>query len=208
VAGYLTDGPQATVLLWRRERLPLPLGYLAPEGKPLRDELDAGLGIAEEVSRLFRVGSIPIKDKDGKLRAQPTPVWVLAKDLLTVSRDRLPDRKDIAGLVEHYGAERTYWAAIEPLFRLFMRSLAEEPAAGQTLEAHFSAMLTMWKDNLRTVARRTFEELVGGLESDMRSLRAAALAQRQFNWLLYRMLPTAEREAAAAGRRDEREVRA
>jgi CRISPR system Cascade subunit CasA len=205
VTGYLTDGPQATVILWRRERLPLPLSYLAPEGKPLRDELHTALTIAEDVSRLFGTSSVPIKV--GKRKTQYSPVWVLASKLLTMAPNRTPDRKDINNLADHFVVERTYWAALEPPFRRFMDQLADEPGAGQTLDAHYEEVSTVWKEDIRRIARHTFDDLVAALETDARSLRAAALARRQFNWLLNKMLPPATLDPVPAGGHEQREVR-
>lgn len=207
VIGYRTDGPQGPVTLWRRDRLPLPLSYLAPEGKPLRDELHSALEIAEGASRLFRVGSIPTKQKSGKLTKPPSPMWVLAKEMLTMSSERVPDeKKDIAPLASHFAAERAYWAALELPFRRHTLALADEPANGQTPEDHFDELLGSWKEEIRAIARRTFSDLVTSLASDARSLRATALAQRRFNWLLNVMLPPVRRDIAPAATQEQTEV--
>lgn len=208
VIGYLTDGPQGAVILWRRERLPLPMRYLAPEGKALRDELSGGLKAAEEVSRLLGVGYIPVKDEAGKPKSSPSPVWVLARELLTMSSQRTPDREDITKLADHFTAARTYWAALELPFRQFMRDLAKEPAQGQALDDHYHEELDHWKQEIRVIVKCTFEDLVVALESDAQSLRAVALAQRRFNWLLNVTLPATQQQRTDAERQKEMEARA
>lgn len=213
VIGYLTDGPQGAVILWRRDRLPLPMRFLAADehGKALRDELASGLKVAEEVSQLFRAVSIPVKSKAGKAYKSPSPMRILAEGLLTMSPDRKPDLKDITNLIDHFAAGRTYWAALEPPFRTFMLALAHDPASGQTpddYDDYYHAVLSRWKEDIRAIARRTFDDLVAALESDAQSLRAAALAQRQFNWLLTVMLPPAERHPAPVGSQQEMEAHA
>jgi CRISPR system Cascade subunit CasA len=209
VIGYRTDGPQGAVTLWRRDRLPLPLCYLFAEGKPLRDELDSGLKSAEEVGRLFRAGRVPVPQESGKFKNWPSPMWVLAKELLTMAPERTPDeKKDIAPLADHFAAERAYWAALEPPFRRFMRVLAEQPVGDQSLEEHCEVALSAWKEEVRVIAKHTFNELVAALESDARSLRAAALAQRRFNWLLNLTLPVERIKTPAVGRNERVEMRA
>ena len=208
VIGYRTDGPTGPVILWRRERLPLPLSYLAPHGKSLRDELHSGLEAAENIGRLFGTGHIQVKQESGKSKGQRSPVWVLAKEMLTMSPERKPDTKDIVGLADHLAAERSYWASVETPFRHVMRNLASEPTEGRTLADHLDTILTNWKEELRSIARHTFREIIASLESDVRSLRAAALAQRQFNWLLNEILPAPEPNSAAVVMREQSEVRA
>lgn len=209
ITGYRTDGPQGPVILWRHERLPLPLSYLSPEGKPLRDELSSALQVAEGVGRLFGTGSFSVTVKSGKTTHVFSPAWVLAKELLTMNPERTLSKQrkqDVVALINHFAAERTYWAQMEPPFRRLMVALAEDPAMNQSREQHFDAVLCSWKEEIRSIAWRTFTEFVSALESDTRSLRAAAIAQSRFNWLLRELLPVPQQEFALAGARQQTEA--
>lgn len=172
VLGYCTDGPQAKIVLWRHERLPLPLDYLTE--KPLRDTLRDAISLAEDVSTLFTHG-FGGGGRDQK--RYPRPMRVLAAALLAGVSDRQPDSRDIEHQVDHLGAERAYWSALEVPFRRFMVDLAEGRSD-----------LSQWAAEVGAISRRTFDEIVRDLDTSARSLRAAALAQRAFGWQLEGML--------------------
>lgn len=172
VLGYCTDGAQAKIILWRHERLPLPLDYLTV--KPLRDTLRDAISLAEDVSALFTHG-FGASGRDQK--RYPRPLRVLAESLLAGISERRPDGHDIEHQVEHLGAESAYWSALEVPFRRFMVDLAEERSD-----------LSQWAGEVGTIARRTFDAIGRDLDSSARSLRAAALAQRAFGWQLEGML--------------------
>lgn len=167
VLGYRTDGAQAKIVLWRHERLPLPLDYLTV--KALRDSLRDAITLAEEVSALFTRGF----GGGPKQKPYPRPMRVLAEALLAGISDRRPDGGDIERQVNHFGAERAYWSALEVPFRRFMVDLAAEQAD-----------LPQWARTVESVARQTFVSVMRSLDTSARSLRAAALAERSFGWQL------------------------
>jgi len=179
VLGYLNDGARATIILWRHDQLPLPARYLTD--KALRDKLRGGLSLAEDVSRLFKA------DYGGSgQKRYARPMRVLAGELLTGVTERQADKGDIDELVEHFGAERAYWAALEPRFRRFMVMLAER--ADESGEEGEREALGEWLGDVARCARDTFHVAIRSLDESARALRAAALAERAFNWQLSDLL--------------------
>jgi CRISPR system Cascade subunit CasA len=180
VLGYLNDGVQATIILWRHDRLPLRLAYLSD--RDLRDTLRDALNLAEDVSELFQLG---FGGGGGQKRSYPRPMRVLAAALLTGISGRKADERDMRQLVKHYGAEREYWSALEPSFRSFMSRLADAVDADEK-----RTTLSEWVDSVERRARDAFGTVVGGLDLSARALRAAALAERAFNWQLREIVTT------------------
>lgn len=183
VLGFLNDGAQATVILWRHERLPLPLNYL--NDRALHDKLADALALAEAVSKLFK----PIYS--GGKKSYPRPMRVLAEELLRGMADRKPDGSDIERLVKHLGAERDYWAALDPHFRHFMVDLAAKMAVDGVEGGRIA--FAAWAKDVSTCARRAFHAAIDSLDTSGRSFRAQALAERAFNWQLHDLLPQPEK---------------
>lgn len=183
VLGFMNDGAQATIILWRHERLPLPLNYL--NVRSLRDRLGDALALAEEVSSLFK----PISS--GGQKSFPRPMRVLADELLTGTASRKADKGDVERLVESLGAERDYWARLGPHFRAFMGTLAEQMEA-EGRDGGDAAYLD-WAKTVAVCARQAFRVATDSLDTSGRSLRSQALAERAFNWQLRDMLPQPER---------------
>lgn len=183
VLGFMNDGPQATIILWRHERLPLPLTYL--DDRSLRDALGEALTLAEDVSKLFKSGF------SGGAKKYPRPMRVLADELLTGTASRKADGGDIDRLVKHLGAERDYWSRLDPHFRQFMVMLAERSAA-EGRDGRRAAFAT-WAEDVGACARQAFRAATDSLDSSARSLRAQALAERTFNWQLRDALPQQEK---------------
>jgi CRISPR system Cascade subunit CasA len=151
---------QAKVLLWRRERLPVPPAYLSQPTlvETLQDEIDRAEKVAEEALSvaLRRLEKELIKpDQEGPLhRGQLDPLRRL----------------------EEQGA-RTYWSILEHEFKPFMDELANDAGAQ-----------AKWIEVLRRAARDAFREQLRGLSESRRSLRAVALAERKLNGQLVRLL--------------------
>jgi CRISPR system Cascade subunit CasA len=160
VHGLLTD--QARVVLWRHERLPLPLAYL--EEKELQDRLAAALALAEEVARVV--------DQSSEM---------LARLLLAPTADqpgaRQPDRQAVGQLKQSLGGERAYWSRLEGPFTTF---LIDQAADRRPEGGYGHAALGAWATALRAAARAAFDEAASGLDGSGRSLKALAVAERRF----------------------------
>lgn len=187
VLGIASRPGKQIILLWRHERLPLPLIYL--NNSKIRGMLARALDLAERVSKLFKPGFFKGDPSAGK-KGYPRPMRVLADELLTATASRKADGGDVERLVKHLGAERDYWARLDAPFRRFMVTLAERMEA-EGREGGEAAYLN-WAEDVAACARRAFRAAIDSLDTSGRSLRAQALAEREFNWQLRAMLPHRE----------------
>lgn len=164
--GLATDPRNAaSVLLWRQERLPLPLAYLNDQDLTFR--LEEALALAETVAKVLTGG-----------------VRCLAKLLLGAASDhpdgRQPDPDDITNLAKHLAADQRYWSRLEePFARLLVGLPDDQTAVGEAGGAADSAFRA-WATELRRVAGDVFAETTRGLDGSARSLKAVARAQRLF----------------------------
>lgn len=169
--GMLTD--QASVLLWRHERLPLPLVYLGDED--LVAALKKALGMAEAVGNAVGKAS-----KD------------LSRLLLAPDSDRpdarQPARADVDQLAKSFGMERAYWPRLEAPFKGLLKNLPQDKKEHSGFTEYGAKQLPVWIDELSHAARNAFDAATAGLGSSARSLKAVAKAQRRLNWEIARAL--------------------
>lgn len=176
--GLCTD--RAKVLLWRHERLPLPLAYL--DDTDLLSTLKDGLDLAESVGRLFSSGFVDITTEEGP-RKVPSPFRKLAAVALSPMDDTKADPGAVGRLLVHLAPGRLYWSRLETPFKRFMVELAEERAGNRPENA-----FREWVVALRDSAVGAFKEATLGLDGSGRTLRAVALAEREFNRRLRELL--------------------
>ena len=128
VTGLATDtGKAASIMLWRQERLPLPLAYLVEENQCLLGALKDALSLAEEVGRLLDPGFIKIEkaDKKGKIfdKSDPSPLRDLARLVLFPDKDEralnIEQKKEIVQLIESLSPARPYWVQLGISFNDF-----------------------------------------------------------------------------------------
>ncbi len=167
VFGVATDaGKAASVVLWRQERLPLPLAYLTDED--LVDRLKEVLDLAHDTAKVVT-----------------TATRILAQRLLSPDSDdrqaRQPDRGQVQQLVDHLGAARRYWARLEvPFNELLVRLPNDRISTGE--EADYGQReVPRWAAQLRRAARDVFAETTRGLDGSARSLKAVTQAERYFH---------------------------
>jgi CRISPR system Cascade subunit CasA len=164
--GLSTD--RAKVLFWRHERLPLPLAYLNNED--LVDGLRRALDFTERVAGLLR----------GAVRR-------LAELSLAPESDlggRSAHGKDVTNLVTALGAERRYWSRLETPFKELLIDLerdqhVENPNYPDQI-AYGVSVLPAWADTVIAAARRSLEDVTRSFDTSARTLKAAAVAERQF----------------------------
>ncbi|MGA9994153.1 MAG: type I-E CRISPR-associated protein Cse1/CasA [Pyrinomonadaceae bacterium] len=170
VYGFATEiGKAASVILWSRERLPLPLAYL--NEPKLVDVLEQALKLAQEIAEPLRKG-----------------IRLLAKLLLAPLSDapqsRQPDEKDVSRLTASFGADRVYWSRLEANFKRLLVDLPEEyREIEDTTQPSYQA-LTLWARQLDATARDAFTIVINSLSGSARDLKAAAEAERYFNLLM------------------------
>jgi CRISPR system Cascade subunit CasA len=146
---------QAQPLLWRRDRLPVPLAYLEQGGdSALLDALGRGLTLAEQAGQ-----------------ALERAARHLAATLLTLGARR-PDPKQVADVSNHLALGRAYWPALEPPFR---RLLADLPTAASGPTTLWQTIpFRRWALAVNRAAKTAYAEGTVGLDRTSRAFRAVA----------------------------------
>lgn len=159
--GMATEPGNAVVEFYRSEHMPLPVAYL--KDLHLVELLTRALEAAENTaSELWKASStmaavLLAPDEESERRANPD---------------------DIRDLRATMGAERRYWAGLEPLFRETMQALPD-----QSVEA-----MRRWFDWLREAAWTTFNDVSDGLGDNPRALKAVVRGREQLAQGLGRVL--------------------
>ncbi len=180
--GLVTD--KASVLLWRHERLPLPLAYLDPANGGLVDALKEALNLAEETGQALR-----------------TAGFILAERLLAPESDqpnaRKPQAEDTRRLATSFELERAYWPHLDVAFKLLIEDLPQphDRVEERGLVTYGVVAIPRWRELLKRTARDVFDAATRGLDTSSRSLKATALAKRTLEWGLAKALDTQVRVA-------------
>lgn len=174
VVGFASDaGKAASVVLWRHERLPLPLAYL--DDPALVSALRDALTLAEHAGALLRHGFDDAPA--GGERKRPRPLQVLAEELLPAPGDSRPDPAAVAALVAHLAPERRYWSRLETPFHDLLLRLPDDRAEDDGSASYGVAALPRWAATLAVATRRAFDEAAAGLDASARGLKAVARAR-------------------------------
>lgn len=163
--GLATDrGKAASVLLWRHERLPLPLSYLKDEN--LLGKLKDALEIAEKVGREL--------DRSA---------WNLAKLTIAPEAERLNknQRKGVENLTDQLSIARPYWAQLGQSFNRLLTDLAEDRTEDDGEIIYGQNVLPWWAEEVRQSARLAFREATSSLDRTGRMLKAVTIAEDSFN---------------------------
>jgi CRISPR system Cascade subunit CasA len=174
---------RAKLLFWRHERLTIQPRYLenSDEGKDLRTRVGQALDLAERVGRLLSRAYVDI-EREGKTFPVPSPVRVLAKELLGSD-------EGVENIVAALGPERGYWSRLDLPFVELLRDLPEDTTKDSS-DLPGAAVIERWSREVVRAAQEAFGQAVSGLEQSARGLRAIAIAERELERRL--------REAAAA----------
>jgi len=200
ITGLATEkGKAASVLLWRHERLPLPLQYLQDED--LIATLKEALGLAEDIGKLLGSGFVKaeITDKKGKQKTIPvaSPLRKLARLILFPEAEgqklNKNQRKEIENLVNSLSPTRPYWAALGIVYSRFMVELAEDKS-----EERIDS-LRKWAKEIRSAAQDTFNETTRSLDRTGRTLKAVSIAENEFSIRLYNILKTYSNDTKEGG---------
>lgn len=169
--GLATDpGKAASVVLWRHERLPLPLAYLTED--PLRQRLEEALTLGERTAAALGAGT-----------------WALAKLLLAPNSDdpeqRQPLGGDIGELRRHIAADRRYWPRLEVPFARLLVALPDDWVLDEDEKREYGGrQIPAWKEVLERGAWRAFDETTRGFDRAGRDLKAVAKARGTFGYRL------------------------
>lgn len=154
LAAYGLCANRSKLLLWRHERLPVPLHYLdsTERAAELSAELSSEISRAEDVERLL----------DGA-------VYELCRRTLTQEGQR-EDRDRVRNLSRALQWRLQYWSQLDDAA---MTLIVQLPRDGD--EA-----VRRWRDQLRQAAVKAFEGSVLALGGSVRGMQSAAVARPRF----------------------------
>ena len=166
VIGLATDiGKAASVLLWRHERLPLPLQFLVND--KLVAKLKEALGLSEDIAR----------------NALNSAIWNLAKLIIAPEADNLNDnqKKEINNFCDSLASEKSYWAQLGIAFPKFLMALANDvkEVDNEVIYGHNS--LPGSAIEVRSAAWQAFREATNSLNYSTRIFKAVTIAENNFS---------------------------
>lgn len=189
----------ASVVLWRHERLPLPLSYLRDQD--LVAALGQELNRAEAVGHLLEPGSEAVKLPNGKTARFPRPAQILGETLAKTS-ERQPTPEVVRQVLDRLQLTRGYWSRLETPFRRLLVDLPGEREENQDGVVLFGRAKAgpAWHRAIREAALAAFREGTRGLERTASSRGWKAISQAEVS--LYSRLgqilphPAAQENAA------------
>jgi CRISPR system Cascade subunit CasA len=191
MVGLISD--QASILLWRHERLPLPLKLLEEKNENLLEKLRDALDVAESAGRLLGSGfvEIEITDKKGKSKniSVPSPLHILASYMLKPDEPEKADKNAVKSLVDSLSPSRPYWAQLGIFFNELLIRLPEDNTGGES----GNTALPWWAKRIRQAACDAFEETANSLDRSARMLKAITLAENEFHTQLEKTLEDIEK---------------
>lgn len=162
-------GKAANLLLWRQERLPLPLAYL--DDKDLLDKLRTALDLAE--------------------KSYETLTWNLkrvASLVLFPESEVRPRDRGVVDLLKAWALGRLYWSKLEAPFRQLLAELPDDQEnGGDGAIIYGNRKIPDWSRTVSQAASETFREVAAGLERSVRSLKAVARVEGPFRSHLYNL---------------------
>jgi CRISPR system Cascade subunit CasA len=193
VMGMITN--QAKIILWRDERLPLPIIYL--EDKKLCEKLKTALEIADKADRLLGPGfhSIKVTDKDGKKKEMlfPSPLRQLAAGILYPANPREADKNAVVALVLSISPSRSFWAEMGISFDYLLSKLPEDQQGGE----YGATILPWWNKVVRNAALKAFDQAVEAIDQTGRILKETTLAEKEFRIQLAKIIPNTKKGGEA-----------
>jgi CRISPR system Cascade subunit CasA len=153
VTGMVND--QASVSLWSREILPLPLRYLTE--KSLTAALKQAIQLTED---------------------SETPL----KEALKTLSITLVGKVDAPKLAESFQAKEHYWSSLNAPFKQLLEDLAADVQEDEDGEVRFGEVeLPKWAKFVVEQADEALQHAINSLRGTARELKAASLAQAEFN---------------------------
>lgn len=172
ITGVATEGGKAAqLILWRSERLPLPLAYL--EDVNLLGELRLALDVSEKGHDCLNQH---MRNLAELVLAPPVP-----------GQKRQAVSQEVARLVKSWAPGRRYWSRLEAPFRHLMAELPEDRTENEDGEVLYGTrLLPDWRRTVYQAAWQSFKEVANGLEKTVRSLKAVAQVEGRFKAALKR----------------------
>jgi len=185
LSGLVSD--RASIALWRQERLPLPLAYLAEKNENLLGALKDALGLAEDVGKLLGSGfiKIEINDKKGKtIDMSASPLHLLASNILEPEHPENADKDTVKALIESLSPARPYWAQLGISFNRLLVKLPEDKIDDE----YGKKVLPWWAKEIHHAALDAFSETTGSFDRTGRMLKAVTIAENEFKYRLFVIL--------------------
>jgi len=187
--GLATDiGKAANILLWRQERLPLPLAYL--EGKRLLSKLKEALDLAEEVNRTLelhlRVVALTILDPetDAERHLRDIAISIIKPEIGKRLSGALFST-EVKTAIKSWAPDRFYFSQLEGPFRKLLVELPEDRQEDEDGDFEYGVeQLPRWGRVLRQAALEVFGAIAAGLGGSPRALKAVAQVEGRFRWAL------------------------
>lgn len=195
VVGLATDKDK--VLLWRHERMPVPIGILGTAD--LTERLGTLIGEAEAVGALLSRGLFWSATSKKTIRTEPVGRIQSIADLvlspllevrfpgiLRTSDGRAPEdthNKASLDLSISLDPRPAYWARLEKHFFALLEELPNDwdTASDDWKPDDQQAATNAWREHVKDEARRALEDSVRTLGTTARAIRAVARVRTGFN---------------------------
>jgi hypothetical protein len=184
--GLATDiGKAANILLWRQERLPLPLAY-REDVENLLGKLKDALDLAEEVSRIMelhlRVVALTILDPKTDAERHTRDIAIIIFTPETGKRlSGALFSSEIKNVVKTWAPARLYFSQLEvPFQRLLVELPKDQADDGEGGIDYGGKEMPIWKKVLQEAARGAFDTIATGLGGSPRALKAVAQVEDRF----------------------------
>ena len=153
----------ASVIMWKHERLPLPIAYL--DDNRLIDRLREGFAIVEKVG-----------DAIGK------SLWVFGSLMLSpgsLQKDgRRSKRSDVRDLIAGFPVERNFWNRLEIPFLNLLEEIPKHPIDDiKSSTEVLDDPLVRWSETVKRTAISSFNEVMRSIDGSVRNMKAVTIAE-------------------------------
>jgi CRISPR system Cascade subunit CasA len=212
VVGLATD--QGKALLWRHDRMPLPVGILS--SNDLMERLGLLIAEAERVGAELSNGLFWSATNRKTIRSEPVGRIQAIADLLLApslelrgpgivrtSLGRAPEEahnKSALDLSESVDPRPAYWARLEEHFFDLLERLPNDwdQANANWKHGDQQTATRIWRDHVEQEAKRALEESIRSLGMTARAIQAVARVRTDFNDGDLKALPTTAKPAGKA----------
>jgi hypothetical protein len=166
LVGLATDKGKA--LLWRHERMPVPLSILGSSdlterlGELLKNAEQAAYNLHNRIQRIAKLYLSPDAEEPN---------------------GRGPDEKDIADLIKMIDPRPAYWARLEEHFFALLENLPSDwDTSSDSWKSDSQQLATnTWRERVKEEARQALEESLRCLGTTARAVQAVARVRTDFN---------------------------
>ena len=173
VTGIASEpGKSAAVVMWRHERLPLPVKYLRDED--LVAALKRAIELAESVERVLQEAT-----------------WALSRLLIAPAETQMFQKQDVENLSNHLSVTRLYWARLGTIFPRLVTRLPKDITSDGDQVRYGDSTTRWWLDEVKQAALSSFRVLTDTFDRPARALKAVTIAENKLEAELNRVLKSA-----------------